>query len=296
MRSHPALRMTRILVTAGVTLLATLLLGVAGAAVVVFGGLYDIGATKQHLQPVFTLLETTMRHSVRRRARSIEPPPLGDAALVARGAACYRDHCVQCHGAPGVAPAAFAMALQPLPGPLIDAARHWRTRELYWIVRHGIRMSGMPAWQLRLSDADLWAVVGFLGRLPLLSPADYDAQMRALEGSVCTLASPETPGAEEPVAAMSSGGSDVALLALHQYACSGCHAIPGVTGADPQVGPPLDGFARRRLIAGRLVNTTDNLVRWIRAPASIKPGTAMPDLGVTEEHARQIAAYLSRLH
>jgi len=296
MRIASRFPMTRILVTAGVTLVAALLLGVAGAGVVVFGGLYDIGATEQHLQPVFSLLETTLRHSVRRRARSIEAPPLADPALVARGAACYRDHCVQCHGAPGIAPAAFAMALQPLPGPLVDAARHWRARELYWIVRHGIRMSGMPAWQLRLSDADLWAVVGFLDRLALLSPADYDAQMTALQGSVCTLASPEAPGVAEPAAAVAADGADVALLALHQYACSGCHAIPGVTGADPQVGPPLAGFARRRLIAGRLDNTTDNLVRWIRAPGSIKPGTAMPDLGVTEEHARQIAAYLSRLH
>jgi cytochrome c2 len=84
--------------------------------------------------------------------------------------------------------------------------------------------------------------------------------------------------------------------ALRQYACNGCHTIPGLTGSDTQVGPPLEGLARRAMIAGRLPNTEENLVRWIRSPHSAKPGSAMPDMGVTEEHARQMAAYLSTLH
>ncbi len=85
-------------------------------------------------------------------------------------------------------------------------------------------------------------------------------------------------------------------MALRQYACVSCHRIPGVTGSDTQVGPTLEGLARRTMIAGRLPNTADNLVRWIRAPQAIKPGTAMPELAVTEEHARLMAEYLSGLH
>jgi cytochrome c1 len=87
-----------------------------------------------------------------------------------------------------------------------------------------------------------------------------------------------------------------ARVALRQYACVACHRIPGVTGSATHVGPPLHGLARRELIAGRLPNTRDNLVRWIRAPQAVKPGSAMPDLGVTEEHARVMAAYLAGLH
>lgn len=86
-----------------------------------------------------------------------------------------------------------------------------------------------------------------------------------------------------------------APAAMRDYGCAGCHAIPGVRGADSRVGPPLAGFGRRRFIAGRVPNEPEELVRWIRHPQGIKPGTAMPDLGVTDQHARDIAAYLYTL-
>jgi len=275
------------------TLGGALALGAATAALVVQGGLYDVGATRQHTQTVHTLLEHAMKQSVRRQARGIETPPLDAPALLARGAACFRDHCVQCHGAPGVAPGPASMGMQPLPGPLLDAARRWHEREIYWITRHGIRMSGMPAWGMRLGDADLWSVVGFIAELPRLSPADYAGRMEAVRGADCALPSGDSEAAPGPGA---MPPRERARAALRQYACVACHAIPGVTGSRAQVGPPLAGMARRTLIAGRLANTPDNLVRWIRAPHTVKPGTAMPDLGVTEEHARLIAAYLATLH
>jgi cytochrome c2 len=83
--------------------------------------------------------------------------------------------------------------------------------------------------------------------------------------------------------------------ALFQYACNACHTIPGVTGAKVQVGPPLAGIAQRSLIAGRLPNTQDNMVKWLRRTQEVKPLTAMPQLGVTEQDARDIAAYLAAL-
>jgi mono/diheme cytochrome c family protein len=284
--------MTRPLTTVLASFAAALAAGLAVAALVVFRGLYDVGATTEHTQPVYSLLETTMKHSVRQRAAGIQPPPLAEPSLISRGAACYRDHCVQCHGGPGVAPGPVGMSMQPLPGPLVDAARRWQARELYWITRNGIRMSGMPAWELRMSEQDIWAVVGFIGQLPQMSPADYQARMAAERSQVCTLPSSGDTGA----ALMSRPADERAQLVLRQYVCIACHTIPGLTSSQPQVGPPLGGMARRSLIAGRLPNTAENLVRWIRAPQSVKPGSAMPDLGVTEEHAQLIAAYLSRLH
>jgi mono/diheme cytochrome c family protein len=63
--------------------------------------------------------------------------------------------------------------MQPGPGPLMDAGKRWQARELYWITRHGIKMSGMPAWEYHLSDKDLWAVVAFVKTMPGLTPTAY---------------------------------------------------------------------------------------------------------------------------
>lgn len=82
------------------------------------------------------------------------------------------------------------------------------------------------------------------------------------------------------------------VATITTYQCGACHEISGVTNAHGQIGPPLDGIAHRTILAGRLPNTPDNLVRWIRDPQSVDSGTAMPKLGVTEQQARDIAAYL----
>lgn len=81
-------------------------------------------------------------------------------------------------------------------------------------------------------------------------------------------------------------------VALSQYGCRSCHKIPGVTGSDVDVGRPLEHMMRRRVIAGKLPNDQPHLVRWIRDPQAIDPGTAMPNLGVTERDALDMSAYL----
>ena len=79
------------------------------------------------------------------------------------------------------------------------------------------------------------------------------------------------------------------------YACGSCHVIPGVAAAENWVGPPLTDWVERKYIAGTLWNTPENLVRWIMNPQAIEPGTAMPDMGVEENEARDMAAYLYTL-
>ncbi len=79
---------------------------------------------------------------------------------------------------------------------------------------------------------------------------------------------------------------------IESYGCGTCHSIPGVPGANGTVGPPLDHFYERTYIAGQLANTDANLIQWIQHPQEIVPGDAMPDLGVTPQQARDIAAYL----
>lgn len=83
--------------------------------------------------------------------------------------------------------------------------------------------------------------------------------------------------------------------AIGRIGCGACHTIPGIREARGTVGPPLTGWARRSYIAGTLPNAPDNLIKWITEPHSVEPGTAMPHLGVTDQQARDIAAYLYTL-
>jgi cytochrome c1 len=80
-----------------------------------------------------------------------------------------------------------------------------------------------------------------------------------------------------------------------QFRCGMCHDIPGISGADGVFGPPLDFLGRRTFIAGNFPNTSDNLVNWIKQPQAMKPKTAMPDLGLSDQQARDVAAYLYKL-
>jgi cytochrome c len=92
-----------------------------------------------------------------------------------------------------------------------------------------------------------------------------------------------------------NGDPKQGAILLSAHGCGGCHTIPGVSGANGTIGPPLTGYARRVYVAGKLPNQLDNLMRWIRDPQSIEPGTVMPNLPVNEAEARAMAAYLYTL-
>lgn len=100
----------------------------------------------------------------------------------------------------------------------------------------------------------------------------------------------------EPYRSVADGDPARGVRALERYGCGSCHVIPGVRNANGMVGPPLIWFGRRTVIAGEVANTTDELVAWIMDPQRIEPATLMPNLGVREVDARDMAAYLYRLH
>lgn len=270
-----------------VVALGALLVALGAAAL--YAGVYDIAATKPHFQFVHSLLEIAMRRSVAVRGGEIAVPALDDPELAARGRVLYDAHCLGCHGAPGVAPEPYALGLQPAPANLAYTARSWPDGDLYWAIRHGIRMTGMPAWEYRMSEDELWAVVAFVRRLPELSPADY----RAMGG--------RAPVARAPSRASRATGEGYApdpergRAALRQYLCLTCHVVPGTVGSEVAVGPPLDDVARRAFLSGTLPNSRENLVRWLRDPHAIDPDSAMPSLGVSERDARDIGAYLESI-
>jgi cytochrome c2 len=91
------------------------------------------------------------------------------------------------------------------------------------------------------------------------------------------------------------GDAERGRQTLGDYGCHACHTIPGVPEADAMVGPPLTDWAQRRYIAGLLPNTPENLVKWLRYPQDVEPGTVMPNMDVTEQDARDMAAYLYTL-
>ncbi|QKT02835.1 cytochrome c [Ectothiorhodospiraceae bacterium 2226] len=157
------------------------LLAAGGGVAFIYSGIYDIAATEPHTRPVRWVMQTTMEHSVKRRAANIEAPELGGDALIRRGFVHFRQECVYCHGAPGVAPEDLGLGLWPPAPPLVDAPRKWTSAELFWITKYGIKMTGMPAWRLTEDDEDLWAIVAFLEYMPNLSPRDYQAMEQAVE-------------------------------------------------------------------------------------------------------------------
>lgn len=160
------------------TLLAALLAVALVAAAFAFGGLADVAATSPGSPALERWLHATRDSAVRRAARTIEVPPLDEARRVRRGLAAYHRLCADCHGAPGVEPGAAAQGLNPLPPglaghPGLDPAR------VFWITRHGIRMTGMPAFGPTHGDEEIWDLVAAVAALGELTPEEY---RRALAG------------------------------------------------------------------------------------------------------------------
>lgn len=157
-----------------VVAIAAVVLTLVGGLVVVGLGLPDVAATTPHWPVTRWVLSTTMENAVRRRAEDlVVPEDLDDTARIRAGAAAYDAMCVGCHGAPGVEPGILAEGLLPRPPELAEEAEEWDVAELFWITKHGVRMTGMPAFGPTHDDDELWEVAAFLGRLPGLSVSGY---------------------------------------------------------------------------------------------------------------------------
>jgi len=126
--------------------------------------------------------------------------------------------------------------------------------------------------------------------------ADPTRKRRLVVGAAAlALLSPLVCAAAEPVWLVVGGHATRGPALITAYGCGACHMVPGVKGAVGNVGPPLARFGDRTYVAGMLRNSPSNLIRWIRDPQGVIPGNAMPDMGVTDADARDIAAYLYTL-
>ena len=289
--------MGRTLKTIFWTLVGAALLGAGIATVFIYSGVYQIAANEPHLAPVRWLLTTAQQNAVREHAEGIRAPALRDPALIRHGFVLYQENCLVCHGAPGVARAQIGRGLNPNPPPLYVAASEWSNAELYWIIKHGLKMAGMPAFDAGQSDWDLWALTAFTRRLPELSVGEYRTMAAALMPDVQPDRPIEWVDRDDPgyELLLASGDVERGKVLLQDYGCGTCHVIPGLKWAQGKTGPQLTRWAERHYIAGTLLNNPRNLVPWIVNPQAIEPGTAMPALGVTPEQALDMAAYLYTL-
>jgi mono/diheme cytochrome c family protein len=159
-----------IVIGAAIALLALVPVGVVAF---VKSGIYDVAASKPHTKLTEWITHETMIHSIRRHAQAIKAPRRSSGAQVMAGFCTYETHCVACHGAPAIAREQWVSGLEPSPPYLLDATSHWSSAELFWIVKHGIKMTGMPSWRDSMSDRQVWDVVGFIEAMRQLPPQSY---------------------------------------------------------------------------------------------------------------------------
>ncbi len=280
--------------TAVAAIVACIALEGIGGLLFMASGLYNIAADEPHFTLARWGLQAGRTRSVEFRSRGMKVPNLRDPSLVRHGIVLYQKNCQPCHGAPGVGEEQIGRGINPNPPPLVTAANNWTDAQLFWITSHGLKMSGMPEFGARLSETDRWAIVAFLRRIVLLSPADYQRLTAAADLGTGSQSLSWVSNDDYGFAQLKAhGNSDKGRELVGRFGCVTCHTIPEVGSAS--VGPPLTNFAERQYIAGLLVNVPANTVAWITNPKQIKPNTAMPNLNVQPTQAMDIAAYLYTL-
>jgi cytochrome c553 len=159
----------------GLAIWAGITIVILAVAALLFAGsgLYSVAASRGHFAVTTWFLDFALRRSVVLHSRFIEVPPLDDADMVRLGAAHFETGCAPCHGSPLTRSNPIPRSMLPPPPPLDRAARDWSAEQLFWIVKNGLKYTGMPAWPAQRRGDEVWPVVAFLSRLPDLSPAEY---------------------------------------------------------------------------------------------------------------------------
>jgi cytochrome c553 len=200
----------------------------AGGFLLAWSGLVSVAASSGHGPVVGWFLHFTLRQAVDTQSLGITPPAMLDhPGQVALGAAHFAGNCAPCHGGPGTPQSPLVLAMTPPPPPLAPTIPTWEPRHLFWIVQHGIKYSGMPAWATQVRPDEVWPVIAFLVRLPKLDETSYRRLSFLTEAAVDDDAEPAIP-----------------MLA----GCAACHGRDG-TGLDSPLVPRLGGQNQAYLAA-----------------------------------------------
>jgi cytochrome c553 len=241
-----------------------------GVLLVAWSGIYSVAASEGHWALTRWFLAFGMRNSVETHTLGVDPPPLDDPALILRGAGHYQGGCAACHGAPGEARNPIVRSMLPEPPYLVEQVRTWDPDELFWIVKHGLKYTGMPAWVAQRRDDEVWAVVAFLRRLPDLSPREYQRLARGESESFGRLV------AENPRVLALTGPLGASLAA-----CARCHEADG-SGRGVGAFPRLAGQSAPYLQA-----TLENYASGARASGIMQPVAA----ALTDDQIEALAKY-----
>ena len=152
--------------------LVIFLLVILGASTFIWSGIYNPAADNPHWKITYALLQATRERSVERYASKIAlPDNLNDPQLILKGAGQYAAMCTSCHLAPGMKNNELRPGLYPQPPNLSKATVD--PAEAFWVIKHGLKMSAMPAWGMSHDDATIWSMVAFLQKMPKMTPAQY---------------------------------------------------------------------------------------------------------------------------
>ena len=154
---------------------ALAIIGAIGAAVVFFGGFYSVAGTQEDPAIVHWALVKVRTASIKHFAHDVPPANFNDPATIQAGAREFAEHgCTNCHGGPGVAWGKFSEGLRPDPPDLKDVVGERTPARLFWVIKNGINMTGMPSFALAgAKDDEIWPIVAFLKKLPVITEADY---------------------------------------------------------------------------------------------------------------------------
>ena len=178
----------KILTTVILTGLVCVLAGLA----FIYSGAFDAAADHPHSGLVFFLAQTARERSIAVRSKDISVPNLGDLKAIAAGASEYAEMCTGCHLAPGMEDNEMRLGLYPYPPNLADRrqdaqpdplAANGSAARQFWIIKHGIKMSAMPAWGKTHDDATIWTIVAFLQKLQTLTPEQYNEMTKESESA-----------------------------------------------------------------------------------------------------------------
>ena len=143
---------------------------ILGSVIFIYSGTYNIAATVPHSELATWIFNTVKTSSIRKHSEDIKEPSLEDEGLVREGFEHYEDMCVGCHGAPGIDQ---AEVFNPAPPDLAKAVEALRPAEIFWVIKNGIKMTGMPESGSTRSDEEIWEIVALVERLPDLTPEEY---------------------------------------------------------------------------------------------------------------------------
>ena len=152
---------------------ASVVMLVIATAAFLYSGFYNIAADDPHTRPVYALLESLRDRSIAVRARGIQPPAdLTSPQRVAGGAGLYNEMCSGCHLGPGVEASEMSKGLYP-QAPLLSEIQDLTAGQQFWVIKHGVKLSAMPAWGKTHPDPLIWDMVAFVRKLPGMTPEEY---------------------------------------------------------------------------------------------------------------------------